>query len=217
MIFRFIAHIISTCINWIFPPRKSEQTIYPLSEKDILLFPKAKPIDTQTHALFSYKDPRVTSLIWEIKYHKNIRALSLITPLLADVIHAEYSDKTLFEKYQHCILLPVPSTNTRINTYGYVHTHFICEALTPLLPSNITYSPNVLQKIKDTPQQHRLKDRHARLKNLTRSHIVTTNILPHTLVILIDDVTTTGTTLTEARRALKEAGAKDIIAFTIAH
>ena len=149
MIFRFIAHIISTCINWIFPPRKSEQTIYPLSEKDILLFPKAKPIDTQTHALFSYKDPRVTSLIWEIKYHKNIRALSLITPLLADVIHAEYSDKTLFEKYQHCILLPVPSTNTRINTYGYVHTHFICEALTPLLPSNITYSPNVLQKIKD--------------------------------------------------------------------
>jgi competence protein ComFC len=36
-------------------------------------------------------------------------------------------------------------------------------------------------------------------------------------IILIDDVTTTGATLSEARKVLKQAGAKKVIAFTIAH
>lgn len=217
MIFKFIAHIISTCIDWIFPPRTSERTVYTLSERDILLFPKAKTIDEHTHALLSYKDPRVTSLIWEIKYHKNTQALSLVVPLLADIIHAEYSDQALFEHWQQCILIPVPSTRTRINEYGYAHTQLICEALIPLLPKEITYAPHVLKKTKETPRQHKLKDRHTRLINLTRSHMVTTDIPPHTMVILIDDVTTTGATLQESRRALKEAGVKHVIAFTIAH
>jgi predicted amidophosphoribosyltransferase len=40
---------------------------------------------------------------------------------------------------------------------------------------------------------------------------------PESSVILIDDVTTTGATLAESRRALQVAGIKKIIAFTIAH
>jgi competence protein ComFC len=36
-------------------------------------------------------------------------------------------------------------------------------------------------------------------------------------IILIDDVTTTGATLKEAKKILKKSGAKNIIAFTIAH
>lgn len=217
MIFTFIAHIISTCINWIFPPRHSEEAVHTLSEKDISSFPKAQPINTHTYALFSYKDSRVTSLIWEIKYHKNTHAISLIAPLLADTIQEEYSDKALFENWQHCMLIPVPSTKTRIQEYGYAHTRLICEALIPHLPSDITYTPNILQKIKDTPKQHKLKDRNTRLHNLKQSQTVSGPIPPHTAVILIDDVTTTGATLAESRRALREAGVTHIIAFTIAH
>ncbi len=36
-------------------------------------------------------------------------------------------------------------------------------------------------------------------------------------IILIDDITTTSATLSEARKTLKEAGARKIIAFAIAH
>ena len=36
-------------------------------------------------------------------------------------------------------------------------------------------------------------------------------------VILIDDVVTTGSTLSEARTTLLSAGAKEVLAFTIAH
>ena len=36
-------------------------------------------------------------------------------------------------------------------------------------------------------------------------------------IILIDDVLTTGATLTEAKKTLKKSGVKKIIAFTVAH
>jgi len=36
-------------------------------------------------------------------------------------------------------------------------------------------------------------------------------------IILIDDVVTTGATIVEIKRTLKEAGAKKFIAFTLAH
>lgn len=215
--FTFVKNIIHSLVDWIFPPRLSERIAYTLHSTDILSLPHAHPIDAHTHALFSYKDPRVTSLIWEIKYHKNTQVLSLIIPLLADVIREEYSNHMIFENWHECFLVPVPSTATHIREHGYSHTQFICEALLPHLPTEITYAPHLLKKIIETPRQHRLKDRNARLHNLTGSQVVTAVIPPHTAVLLIDDVTTTGATLNESRRALKEVGVKHILSFTIAH
>lgn len=215
--FRTVKNIMHFIVNWIFPPRKSERITYTLKPEDILSLPKAKQINEDTYALFSYKDPRVTSLIWEIKYHKNTHVLSLVAPLLADLIQEEYAEKALFENWHTCLLVPVPSTKTHIREHGYAHTQFICEALVPFLPSLITYSPHVLAKTVDTPKQHKLRDRSTRLNNLKNTQIVTTIIPPHTAIILIDDVATTGATLNESRRALKTAGVKHIFAFTIAH
>ena len=64
------------------------------------------------------------------------------------------------------------------------------------------------------------RDRKTRLQNLqnafvvpdaARAEIVGKNIL------LIDDIITTGATMTEARRALRAAGVKEIFGLAIAH
>lgn len=213
-----LKNIFSTCVDWIFPPRKSERITTTLTTQNILSFPKAHDnLPDNTYALFSYKDPLVTSLIWEIKYHKNTTALSLVIPFLADMIHAEYAEKRLFTQWSRCFLVPVPSTEKHKKERGYSHTEYICEQLAPLLPQEITYAPHLLTKIKDTPSQHKLKNRSLRLHNLQHTQRATQHLDRHTAVILIDDVTTTGATLDESRRALKEAGATDIFAFTIAH
>lgn len=215
--FTSVKNIIALITHWIFPPRSSERITNILHIESISSLPKAKPIEIHTHALFSYKDPRVTSLIWEIKYHKNTHVLSLIIPLLSDLIREEYADKVLFENWNTCLLVPVPGTKTHVREHGYSHTKFICEALVPFLPHTVTYSPDVLIKRVDTPKQHRLKDRNTRLNNLKNTQVVVTTIPPYTAVILIDDVTTTGATLEESRRALQSAGVRHIFAFTIAH
>ncbi|MCX6703114.1 MAG: phosphoribosyltransferase family protein [Candidatus Zambryskibacteria bacterium] len=213
----FVKNIISTFIDWMFPPRQSQHVTRVLSQEDILSFPQAKPIDQSTYALFAYKDIRVSSLIWEIKYHKNISLINLVVPLLADVIIEEYADKNLFENWKNYFLVPVPSSKKRIQKRGYSHTEEIAQRLTVLLPSTITYIPHALRKTVDTPEQNKLKNRSLRLTNLHHTQEVTMDFPPESSVILIDDVTTTGATLDESRRALKEAGVKNIIAFTIAH
>lgn len=213
-----LKNILSTVVDWVFPPRRGERVVTEFTQKDIFSFPKAYDnLPHNTHALFSYKDSRVASLVWEIKYHKNINALNLLTPLLADLIQDEYTDKALFTRWDKCFLVPVPSTHIHVQERGYNHTQFICEKLISLLPQDITYKPNLLIKTVNTPEQHKLKDRNLRLTNLKNTQAVTEILPKHTAVILIDDVTTTGATIQESRRALMDAGVKDIFAFTIAH
>jgi predicted amidophosphoribosyltransferase len=83
---------------------------------------------------------------------------------------------------------------------------------------NFELKTNILIKVKETEHQARIKDRRVRLKNLENSYAVKNEAsLENRNVILIDDITTTGATLNEARKILKEFGARKIIAFTVAH
>lgn len=210
-------NFLSTIINWIFPMRRTESIVTTLDIEDMLSFPRARNIDEETHALFSYKDKRVSALIWEIKYHKNMKAIERIAPLLADMMLEEYAEKNLFENWQGSLLVPVPSSPKRVKKRGYSHTELLAEAVARRLPKEIIYSPKVLKKVVETAEQNKLPLRGLRLKNLLNTQEVTDSPPSHTSVILLDDVTTTGATLTESRRALKKAGVKNIIAFTIAH
>jgi len=66
--------------------------------------------------------------------------------------------------------------------------------------------------------QAQIENRQKRIKNIIGSFAVKNkDIIKNRNIILIDDVTTTGATLNEAKKVLREAGAKKIIAFTIAH
>ena len=83
--------------------------------------------------------------------------------------------------------------------------------------TNFTYCPNALQKVKDTTSQTKADSRKKRLENLKGCFTADANQVLRRNIILIDDVATTGATIDEARRALKAAGARRVIAFTVAH
>lgn len=212
-----MTNLFSLLWNWIFPPRRTETIISLVDIEDIVSLPSATYIDEYTQALFSYKDPRVSALIWEIKYHKNTQAIERVAPLLADIILEEYAERSLFKNWENCLLIPVPSSLKRIKKRGYSHTELIAKAVAKRLPTAITYSPTVLKKVVETEEQNKLRSRDLRLKNLHNTQVVVGILLQHCSVILLDDVTTTGATLSESRRALKAVGVKNIIAFTIAH
>jgi predicted amidophosphoribosyltransferase len=96
----------------------------------------------------------------------------------------------------------------------------ICEELVHLSKAGevLVLEKNVLVKIEDTEHQARIKDRNVRLKNLAGTFAVKNpELIAKKNIILIDDVTTTGATLNEARRTLKKSGARKVIAFTVAH
>ena len=82
---------------------------------------------------------------------------------------------------------------------------------------NFCYSPFALRKIKDTQSQTESKNREERIKNLAGCFAADPNVVKGRNIILIDDVATTGATLEEAKRTLRAAGARKVIAFTVAH
>jgi competence protein ComFC len=73
-------------------------------------------------------------------------------------------------------------------------------------------------RTKETEHQAQIADRSFRLKNI-RGVFEARNCeeIKNRNIILIDDVITTGATLSEAKKVLERAGARSVIAFTIAH
>ncbi len=113
------------------------------------------------------------------------------------------------------IIIPIPLSRKRLRQRGYNQSELLGKFLSDKL--SIRIENNVLYKIKETISQVEIKDRNKRLKNLEGAfEVKNAEIIKNKNVILIDDITTTGATLNEARRILKTAGAKKVIGLTVA-
>ncbi len=184
----------------------------------ISLFPKAERECAEwIYPLYDYRHPPVKKLIWQLKYNKKRRLADILGQLMYENIILELSDLSILENFREPILIPIPLSQKRLKERGYNQALLLCEKIEKI-NKDLKISKNVLMKIKETEHQVNIKDRSERLKNLIGTFAIKNeNLIQKRNIILIDDVTTTGATLGEARKILKNAGAKKIIAFTIAH
>lgn len=168
--------------------------------------------------LFDYRDERVRALVWEIKFRGNRRLAETAAGMLAEEILDEVSRLRMFETPLPPLIVPIPASKERRRERGFNQTEVLARSVWRSgLSSSTVYAPNVIAKLRHTPPQTEL-GREARLSNLSGCFAVTNPFfVSGRHVILIDDVVTTGATIAEARRALLEAGAKEVVAFTIAH
>ncbi|MBX4189617.1 hypothetical protein KW785_03450 [Candidatus Parcubacteria bacterium] len=82
----------------------------------------------------------------------------------------------------------------------------------------LDYAPHLLRKEKHTESQTKTANKRERLTNIDHSmRVVTPSAVEGRSIILLDDVTTTGATFKDARRALKEAGARKVLCVALAH
>ncbi len=123
------------------------------------------------------------------------------------------------ENFRESILIPIPLSPARYRERGFNQAELICRELVSLNPeADLKFYSDVLIKPRDTLHQAHIGNRSTRLKNLIGSFsIIHPEKIKGRNIILIDDVTTTGATLSEARKILKRGGARKVIAFTIAH
>ena len=149
-----------------------------------------------------------------------------LASIFAEVMHGkiieELSELSVMKNFRDPVLIPIPLSSKRYRERGYNQAELICKKLIEIEEknafNNFKLEKNVLIKIKETEHQVNIKDRRDRLKNLSDSFSVKNpEIIKNKNIILIDDVLTTGATLTEAKKILKSFGAKKVIAFTVAH
>lgn len=166
------------------------------------------------HTLLPYRDPLVREIIQAIKYYGEKELVQKIAPFAADYLLDVIGEKRAFSGWSDARIVEVPSSPKRLRERGYNQAALLAQAIAEEL--RVPYAPGVLQREERVSQVHVPKAR--RSENV---HGAFSTRMPESIrgrhVILIDDVTESGATLAEARRALLEAGAKDVIALAIAH
>lgn len=171
-------------------------------------------------ALFDYHDPRVKKLIWFLKYRggrgiAKLLAAALYERVLDEIVEIEMFRPALEEPW---LLVPIPLTRAKRHRRGYNQTEEIAKFLLRHNSRNFEPGFEILARTGERPSQMSIKDRTARWENIANAFVVPAGTLVRGRnILLIDDVTTTGATLSEARRALHTAGARMVLPAAIAH
>lgn len=197
-----------TLLSIIFPPTREEALIAPLSYKDMRALRNVGALSDGA-ALFRYEDEIIRAIVWELKYKKNPHAIKLIAASLREYINERYVEPPL--------LIPIPLSKKRLGERGYNQVEEILKEICqdPLF----SYEANALIRIRETTPQTQLS-RKERLTNLSGAFDVRREkkeLLTGKHIILVDDVATTGATLTEARLSVMRAGAARVDTLAFAH
>lgn len=110
------------------------------------------------------------------------------------------------------LVVPVPLGKQRIRERGYNQVAMIAKPLAMGL--GLQYSANMLSRRKETRSQVGLS-REERRTNVQGAFLAETGVKGK-VVLIMDDVSTTGSTLSSGADALYAAGAKDVYALTVA-
>ncbi len=157
-------------------------------------------------SIYSFKNPHLKKIIHAIKYfHRK----DLIPPLASVLAHA-----LLQEEISSFIVVPIPMSRLRKYARGYNHAEALADEIAERL--HLTVQNDLLLRATSKKRQVLTRSRGERLKNQRNAFKVETD-LHGKKILLVDDVTTTGATLSEARKALLKNGAACVRAVTIAH
>ena len=151
----------------------------------------------------------VKKLLYHLKYDGD----RLIARDLACFLVAGWGKIAAHIAGQPVIFVPVPLHRDRQATRGYNQTELIaCHAAREL---DLSVDAKALSRVKPTLAQHGL-GRQARVDNLRGAFACAPIRVEGKVVVLVDDVFTSGATLSEAARTITAGGARGVLALTVA-
>lgn len=168
--------------------------------------------------ILQYRDPLVRKLIWHLKYRGKHPIAEPLAQVTNETLLEELSEYMLFDTNDTLLLVPIPLSRKRHRQRGYNQSACIAHALAAINTSFFSLDTKALTRTRDTQSQTDIKDHRKREQNV-RDCFAATN--PKRIqgadIVLIDDVTTTGATLLEARKTLLNAGARSVLCVAAAH
>lgn len=217
--------ILQTFLDLLFPTRCVACGVSgsPLCHNCLKNVPKAPEIDSPSiSALYSYRHPAMKKALWSLKYRNNRTPAEIFGASLYEYLLEHAYELTVFssaERDAKPVIVSIPISKKRLRERGFNQSEKIIEALKALDESrSFVFDSAILYKIKETPPQASIKERAARLKNIRGCFTVRNpEKIKNKVVIVVDDITTTGGTLHEAIAVLKNAGAAKVAGVAIAH
>lgn len=124
-------------------------------------------------------------------------------------------NKKIYEILKNCdLIIPVPMDKIKKSRRGYNQTELIVNIISKKW--KIVSDNNVLEKVKSTKTQSTLK-RKDRKNNVENSYVVKcVEKVKNKKVVIFDDIYTTGSTVNEISKKLKQTGVRKIFVLVIA-
>ena len=199
---KLLRNFILYTLDLVAPPRRTEHAVRVLKPDDLLAL-------ASLEGPLPYHDERVRALIWELKYRGNSIAAAVAGEYMSELLRAEMG-----ESLGKPLIVPMPMHRERRRERGYNQTELLCESALQCLgdagTSSFEYEPHALERVRHTSPQQGLA-RHKRLTNVKKSmHVKDPARVGGRVCIVVDDVSTTGASFAEAKRALLEAGASEV-------
>lgn len=159
---------------------------------------KLPPPFEQTFSLFRYTHP-VDHLIQRLKFNRRLVNARLLGALMAEALRLQ-------EQRLPDLIVPVPLHRRRLQTRGYNQAVELARPVGKLLGVPINFA--CCQRLRETAAQSDLpaKQRRANIKGAFDA----SGVLAGKHVAVIDDVMTTGNTVTELAQVMRDEGARAV-------
>jgi len=151
-------------------------------------------------------------LIHLLKYDGVLPARSPLGEMLAETLEELLSGHA----NERPLLVAVPLHRRKRGQRGFNQAELITQSAAEVLADQVEVATDVLLRRRDTVSQVGLS-RDERIANMRDAfRVPRPRLVKGRLVVVVDDVMTTGTTLSECARVLKQAGAERVLAATVA-
>ncbi len=165
---------------------------------------------------FGSYDGNLRGLIHLLKYEQVRPAARVLGQLLAQAMEGLLAESGSGMR----VAIPVPLHASRLRQRGFNQAELIARAAMDRLPDsaavNLQLRPNAMRRKRATDTQTGLT-RHQRRENIRGAFEVTRpEEIAGKEILLVDDVFTTGTTVSECAKVLRRAGAKRVLVVTVA-
>ncbi|MBU4486307.1 MAG: ComF family protein [Candidatus Delongbacteria bacterium] len=157
-------------------------------------------------SVFSYND-KIKILIHELKYNNR--------PEIGYILGKEIGKKLIgLLESDNSVLFPIPLHKKRLKKRGYNQSEKICEGLSEII--NIPIKKDLLVRRINNISQTKLNAlmRMENVKGIFETH--STDLDKNTLILIVDDLITTGATTKEAISELKRNGFLNYFALSVA-
>lgn len=168
-----------------------------------------KNIISDFFALFVFeKDKELQYAIHSLKYQNKFQVGIFLGKVLATKIKSNRSD------WKIDLIIPIPLHQLKKAERGYNQSYYIAKGISKVL--NVPCSDRIVKRRKYTESQTTMT-LVERLENISDAFkIRNKNVVKGKTILLVDDVITTGATISECGKILFDAGTKKIFAASIA-
>lgn len=172
---------------------------------------KRPPAFDQVIAAADYIPP-VDQLVQSLKFGNRLALAPLFADLLHHAIQKDYPEKLPYPS----MMAPVPLSANRLVTRGFNQSLEIARPLSRQL--DIPLISSLVDRIRETPPQTvvSLKERRKNIRGAFVIHDAFKTRIQGAHIAIVDDVLTTGETMGELARILKQAGAAQVSGFVFA-